>query len=149
MGMAGLKGSNLEGGIRVPLAFYWPERLAGGRTCDPVVASYDFLTTMADLLGVKLQKEKDGQSFLPSLLKGRNLPKDRYVTIGSYNGPTLINNEGWKLRYDNNNHKFELFRLRTDPNEKYDVILRFPKEAEALKKTLTEACGGNINRGVY
>ena len=145
-GMAGLKFSNLEGGINIPLVFYWKGNLQK-KVSEEVVSNYDFLPTMAELLGVKLQVKKDGISFLPVLMKGKKLPKNRYIIVASDEGAVIVTNEGWKLRYNNKLKKYELYNLRKDREEKYDVILRFPKNAEALKKILLEKCNGNIENG--
>ncbi|MDR1381405.1 MAG: sulfatase-like hydrolase/transferase [Tannerella sp.] len=147
MGMAGLKRSNLNGGINIPLVFYRKGALKP-RVCEDVVSGYDILPTMADLLGIKLETEKDGISILPALTKGRKLPKNRLVTVSSDDGPAIIVNDGWKLRFLNNRKKYELYNIRKDPEEKYDVILRFPDKAEELKARLTEQCNGNIENGI-
>jgi arylsulfatase A-like enzyme len=147
MGMAGLKRSNLNGGINVPFVFYWKGRLKS-RVCEEVVSGYDFLPAMADFLGVKLETKKDGISFLPALMKERKLPKNRAVVVSSVEGPALIMNDGWKLRYHVKRKKFELYDIRKDREEKYDVILRFPDKAEELEKLLTGLCDGNIENGI-
>ncbi|HCC51866.1 MAG TPA: sulfatase, partial [Porphyromonadaceae bacterium] len=146
MGLAGLKGSNLNGGINIPLIFYWKGKLKN-RVCEEIVSNYDFLPTMADFLGIKPETKKDGISFLPALMKGRKLPKERIVVIASDEGPAIIVNDGWKLRYYNKQKKYELYDIRKDPEEKYDVILRFPEKAEELKKRLSEECNGDIKNG--
>ena len=145
-GLAGIKYSNLEGGINIPLVFYRKGHLQK-RVCEEVVSGYDFLPTMADLLGVKLQSKKDGISFLPTLLKGKKLPKNRYIIVASDEGPAMVTNEGWKLRYFNKNKKYELYNLKKDREEKYDVILRFPEKAEELKIILLKECNGNTENG--
>jgi arylsulfatase A-like enzyme len=146
MGMAGLKRSNLNGGINIPLTFYRKDELKRGIS-EEVVSGYDILPTLADLLGIKLETKKDGISLLPILAKGRKLSKNRFVTVSSYEGPTIIVNDGWKLRYFTSLKKYELYDIKKDPEEKYDVILRFPGKAEELKKLLTEQCDGNIENG--
>ena len=40
--MAGLKRSNLEGGVRIPLVFYGPGIVPSGKRSDALVANYDF-----------------------------------------------------------------------------------------------------------
>ena len=146
-GLAGLKNSNLEGGIRVPLTFYWKGRLKKS-VCTDIVSGYDLLPTMADLTGVRLQTKKDGISYLPVLMKGKKLPKQRYIITGSGEGPVMITNEGWKLRYYKNTKQYELYNLQKDVEEKYNVILRFPDVAEKMKKTLIEECNGDIDTGI-
>ncbi|MDR0835714.1 MAG: sulfatase-like hydrolase/transferase, partial [Tannerella sp.] len=61
MGLAGLKRSNLEGGIQVPLVFYRKDLFKKYVSPD-VVANYDFFATMAELLNVKSETKKDGIS---------------------------------------------------------------------------------------
>ncbi len=146
-GLAGLKRSNLEGGIQIPLTFYWKGKLKKN-TSQEVVSNYDFLPTMADLLDVKLGHKKDGVSLLSTLTKGRKLSKKRTVVVSSDEGPALITNEGWKLRYYRNKKKYELYNLKKDPEEKYDIILRFPKKAKELEKILLKECNGKIENGI-
>ena len=146
-GLAGIKYSNLEGGIQIPLTFYWKGQLEK-RVSNEVVSNCDFLPTMADFLGVKLQTKKDGTSFLPALLKSKKLPKNRYIIASSPEGPALITNEGWKLRFHNKTKKYELYNLEKDPEEKYNVILRFPKIEEQLKKILLQKCNDRVENGV-
>ncbi|MDR2913602.1 MAG: sulfatase-like hydrolase/transferase [Tannerella sp.] len=145
-GMAGLKCSNLEGGIQIPLVFYWKGKIKK-HVCEEFVAGYDFLPTIADLLGEKLKTKKDGISILPALMKGKKLPKDRYIIMGSEEGPAILTNEGWKLRYYSGRKTYELYNLEKDPEEKYDIILRFPEKAEELKKILLKECNDNIKNG--
>ena len=146
MGLAGLKRSNLNGGILVPLAFYRKGRLSP-HVSDEIVAGYDFLPTMADLLNVRLKAEKDGVSLLPVLTKGGKVSGKRFVAVSSSEGPAIVMNDGWKLRYFNIGKKYELYDIRKDPEEKYDVILRYPDKAEKLKKLLLEQCNGSVENG--
>jgi arylsulfatase A-like enzyme len=148
MGLAGLKRSNLEGGIQVPLVFYQKNKLKNFVNGN-VIAPYDFLPTMADMLDVKLPAKKDGVSILPLLLKNKKLPKSRYFIAASDDGPALITNEGWKLRYFKPKNKYELYNIRKDPQEKYDVILRFPEKAKELENLLLKECNGDLNNGIY
>src|SRR5699024_1851483 len=67
-GMAGLKRSNWEGGVRVPLIIRWPGRMEEGVSSQRLVTMYDLLPTLADLLDVEVSADKDGISFLPELL---------------------------------------------------------------------------------
>ena len=60
----------------------------------------------------------------------------------------MITNEGWKLRYHNESKQYELYNIRKDPEEKYNVILRFPDTAEKLKITLLNKCNGNVENGI-
>ena len=146
-GLAGLKLSNLEGGINVPLVFYRKGSFEK-MVCKEVVTNYDILPTMADFLGIKIESKKDGLSFLPALTKNRKLPKNRYVVVASGEGPALITNEGFKLRYFNATNSFELYNIRNDREEKFNVTQRMLKKTEELKKILLDECKGSIKNGM-
>jgi len=119
------------------------------KTHCSAVANYDFLPTIAEMLNVSIKTKKSGASFLQSLMKGKKLSKNHFVIVGSYFGPALIMNDGWKLRYSNRKKNYELYNLREDPKEKYDVSLRFPKKTEDLKKIMLEQCNGSIENGIH
>ena len=146
-GLAGLKSGNLEGGISIPLVFYWKGRLKK-RVSGEFVSNYDFLPTMAELLNVRLQTKKDGISILPALMKGRKLSGNRHIYICSEDGPTIISSDGWKLRYHRMHKKYELYNLKRDREERYDVTLRFPEKAEELKALLLDECNGDVENGI-
>ncbi|MEG1616849.1 MAG: sulfatase-like hydrolase/transferase [Bacteroidales bacterium] len=146
-GMAGLKRSNLEGGVCIPFAFYWKNNLKSKQT-DQVISSYDLLPTMADLLDVELETKKDGQSILSVLQKGKKLPTDRYVVFGSNLGPAIVMNDGWKLRYYRKEKVFELYNLKKDPRETTNVLEQNQKKAEQLKALLLKECKGDLENGV-
>lgn len=147
-GMAGLKRSNLDGGVHIPLVFYGEGLVVGGVRSKELVSNYDFLTTMADMLNVKLPVRKDGISFLPVLINQKKLASDRYVVFGSNYGPGILTNEGWKLRYYKNKNVFELYNLREDPEERQNIADKYPQKASELKRLLLKECGGDIENGV-
>jgi arylsulfatase A-like enzyme len=146
MGMAGLKRTNLQGGINVPLVFYCGEGLKSGIS-DELVANYDLLPTFADMLNVELESKKDGISILPAIEKNRKLKKNRFVVMASFDGPAIIVNDGWKLRYYSKNRKYELYNIKNDPQEKYDLVLRYPEKEKELQQILLKACDDNIDNG--
>jgi len=145
-GLAGVKGSSLEGGLTVPLTFYWKRKLKNNIS-DQFVASCDLLPTLADLIGTNLTKEKDGLSYLKTLTKGAKLSKNKYVVFTTDEGPALIVNDGWKLRFLRGKQKYELYNIRKDPLEKYDVILKNPEKASELTNKLLKELNGNIENG--
>jgi len=55
--MRGWKGSQWDGGHRVPCYWYWPAGgLKGGRDVDTLTAHIDILPTLVDLLGLEKPK---------------------------------------------------------------------------------------------
>lgn len=146
-GMAGLKRSNLQGGVNIPLAIYWKDHLDTQKN-NQVVAAYDLLATAADAFGVDAGGEKDGVSLLPLFQKGARLAPDRYVVFGSNHGPAIVMNDGWKLRYYKEKKVYELYNLNDDPRETTDLSAGNSTKVEQLKKLLLEACKGEIDNGI-
>lgn len=147
-GLAGLKRSNLEGGVRVPLVVYQKGKIEGGKTSQQLVAMYDWLPTFAEMLQVPLTIPKDGISFW-KILQQQTAPKiNRYVVFSSFWGPAIVSHDGWKLRYYQPKDTCELFQLTKDEQEKHNVLYNYPEKAEALKKQLLLECNGNWNQGV-
>ncbi|MCC8062752.1 MAG: sulfatase-like hydrolase/transferase [Rikenellaceae bacterium] len=147
-GLAGLKRSNLEGGVNVPLVFYWKGHIPAGAASGELVSNYDFLPTMAQMLGVRLPVRKDGISYWPLLQGKRWAHGGRYVVFGSNYGPAVVMSDGWKLRYYRAADAFELYNLNDDPQERENLILRYPERAEKLKGILLEECAGDLENGV-
>lgn len=169
--MAGLKRSNLEGGVHIPLVFYCPGVVPSGKICNALVSNYDVLPTMAEWLQLslqekasgkvqkrnveekksKMQKEilkKDGRSFLPQLLKGKASSAHPYVIFGSNTGPAIVTEDGWKLRHYLSRNAVELFFLFDDPLEENDLSTTHPDKVRELERILLKECGGNLQNGV-
>ena len=129
-GLRGLKWDNRQGGIGVPFALRWPVVVRPGTVVPDLVALYDLLPTVADLLGEPPLLGRDGRSLLP-LLRGEHFPKDRaIVTMGREGIPALLRNDRWKLRGK------ELFNLAEDPQEMRDLASRSPERAAQLRAQL-------------
>ncbi|MCK9343984.1 MAG: sulfatase-like hydrolase/transferase, partial [Massilibacteroides sp.] len=148
MGMAGKKRSNMDGGIHVPLTYYWPGHFKP-RACKELISNYDFIATMADMLGEKINKKKNAISYYKLLTDEKaTMPKDRFVLCDSREGPTVIENRGWKLRYDGVNGQYELYNVRTDFAEFKNVADQHPDIVARLKKLLLKNVTHTEDRGV-
>lgn len=147
-GMAGLKRSSWEGGVRVPLIVRWPGKIKRGSNSDVLVTNYDLLTTMADLVGYDLQIKKDGVSYLPELL-GEPHKEHDYVIFSSFNGPAIVTNDGWKLRYIVKTGESQLYHLPNDYQETNNIIEANQEKANQLFKILKEECEGDLRNGLF
>lgn len=148
-GRAGLKRSNLQGGIEVPLIIRWPGQIPAGSTSNRLVANYDLLPTIAGLTGFKKALQCDGLSFYSELTNHAPGPAHDFVVYSSFEGPTLITNDGWKVRSYLKKDRFELYNLNMDYREEYDLASEHPEKLSQLKDLLLEACEGDINNGLY
>ncbi|CAM3329955.1 arylsulfatase [Zobellia roscoffensis] len=148
-GRAGMKRSNLQGGIQVPLIVKWPAKINAGGTSHQLVANYDFLATVAEITGFSGLVRTDGLSFYDELL-GQNSEKEHeFVVYSSYTGPTLITRKGWKIRTDLKKEVFELFYLPDDFKEANDLSEEYPQKLQELKNQLLMACEGDLKNGHF
>ncbi|MDT0551853.1 sulfatase-like hydrolase/transferase [Urechidicola vernalis] len=148
-GMAGMKRDNWEGAVRVPLIYNWPGKLEEGKTIHTKVANYDMMNTFADLLNVDLSNEKDGLSYLPELLGEKSGKVHDFIVYSSFQGPALVTQDGWKLRYYGPKDIYQLYYLPDDYREDMELSENHPEKLERLKIELIKACNGDIKNGWF
>ncbi len=125
-GMRAGKGSEYDGGHRVPFFLHWPKGgMTGGREVEPITAHVDILPTLIDLCGIAPPKgvKFDGRSIAP-LLRGRadDWP-DRILVTDSQRvkdpikwRKSSVMTSRWRLV----NGK-ELYEIKKDPGQKKNV----------------------------
>ncbi len=76
--LRGGKGMFYEGGIRVPMFVYWPNKIESGGTCDDPVISTDFYTTFLELAGARYPDNYllDGESIVPLFSKDNSIDRE-------------------------------------------------------------------------
>jgi arylsulfatase len=144
------KGTSYEGGQRVPCIMNWKGRIMPGKVSNSLVCAMDIYPTVASLIKAKLPQNKiDGVSLL-SIINGDYdaQPRNEFyyyyrrnnleaVRIGDWKlvlpHPTrtylnhAVGNDGWPGDTDENfAARMELFDLRRDPGERYDVQDQYP-----------------------
>jgi arylsulfatase A-like enzyme len=147
-GMAGIKFSSWEGGVRIPYLVRWPGKVDPGRESDHLLANYDFMPTLAAMIGGRMPEGKDGMSFLPELL-GADQPQHEYVVFASGMGPALVDRDGWKIRHcrlpGRNLH--QLYNLPADYREETDLAWESADVTRRLSTALLRECEGNLLHG--
>ncbi len=165
-GMTGYKSSNFEGGTRVPLIFYQRNKIKHG-VSDRLIANYDFMATMADMLDTNQGDNKDGKSYLRSVTGECKRDEEQdYIVYASERGPAIVTKDGFKLRsYITDNFKFfrlfgafwkeiegdivfELYNLNDDYTEENNLIEKYPEKADKMKSILVRECDGNLIHGL-
>jgi arylsulfatase A-like enzyme len=136
-GLKGGKGSQYDGGHRVPFFIRWPNgELTGGKDIEKLAAHYDLLPTFVDLLGLDFNPVKplDGKSLKP-LLKEENpqwtnrilyMDTQREQNLIKYKKYTVMDDD-WRL-VDGN----ELYEINNDRGEERNVIDAHPEVAARL-----------------
>lgn len=132
----GYKRDLYEGGIRVPFIVKWNNVVAKNTSSDHISAFWDFLPTMADVIGVELSGNIDGISFLPELT-GRGEQKEHdylYWEFHENNGRQAVRQGCWKaVKYDvHNDGKIELYDLSVDEAEEFDVAEMYPEKVAEM-----------------
>lgn len=124
------KGSNYEGGIRVPVLMHWPGRIAAGTICKEPVISNDFYPTILDATGVESKpfQHLDGMSLMPLLSGDGEFARDAlYWHYPHYNQhpqsfPSGVIRDGdWKLIENFETGELQLFNLKSDLGETTNV----------------------------
>ena len=152
------KGTNWEGGHRVPAIVSFPKRIKYNTLIEVPAMGIDWLPTLTDFTGSSLPEKKiDGTSLVPLLTqKSIEAPHENlffyyrtnelhavrhkkwkfYVphTYRSLNGKAGTN-DGYPIPYEMK--KIEtpaLFNLKTDPKEMYDVASEYPELVLKISK---------------
>ncbi len=142
------KGWMYEGGVREPLIIKWPGVIQEGSLCNVPVTSPDFYPTLLEAAGLDLIPEQhtDGISLLP-LLKG-STAFDReaiywhyphYGNQGGTPGSSIRMGDYKLIKFYEDNH-IELYNLKDDINEMYDLSLEKFDIAEDMLNRLREWC---------
>ncbi|MCT1529383.1 sulfatase [Sphingobacterium daejeonense] len=167
------KGASWEGGQRVPCIISWPNKIKEGRINNNLTSSMDIYATIAELSNFKGQKNQiDGISFLDQISDSK-APAHRQSMYYYYNKNDLeaVRYKNWKLVFphksrsyegilpDNdgfggkyNEHEIkemELYDLRRDPSERYNVIEQNPEILKVLLGIAEEArndLGDNLTK---
>lgn len=148
-GMAGLKFSNWEGGVRLPFVVRWPGVVEAGRTSDRLIANYDLLPTIADALGLQCPDGKDGVSYLDELRGQNQRPRGGPIFFASGLGPAMVTEDGWKLKQVTlpKENLYQLYHLPGDYREERNCVFEHRERVEDLGRQLLMACDGNFMNG--
>ncbi len=143
-GMRGAKGSEYDGGHRVPFFLHWP---AGGfnkeNKVETITAHVDVVPTLIDLAGIESPANVtfDGVSIRP-LIESSQRPNswaDRILVTDSqrvkdpikWRKSAVMTNE-WRL-VSNEGPTHELYAIKNDPKQQNNIIADHPEVAERLK----------------
>ena len=149
--LRGGKGSNYEGGVRIPLIVSWPGKIKAGAINHDVVSTVDHYPTLLELTGQALRPDdhKDGVSFVPAL-NGRAF--DRGPTVCAWTDltpqtrslpSTYIRIGDWKLiRFwfdrPDQTHRYELYNLRDDLGESTNLADSHPEKVQQMIQALDD-----------
>ena len=157
------KGTTWEGGHRVPCIMRWPGVIPGGTVCNQLASSIDILPTIAGITGAALPSLKiDGVSILPLMMGEENVsPRREFYYYYQSNSLEAVQRDFWKLVLPHHGRTYrdmkpgvdgwpgptgtetvskpQLFDLRRDPGEWYDVASYNPEKVKELMELADEA----------
>lgn len=149
-GLRGQKLSLYEGGVRVPFVAWWPGQQKAGINDATVIASIDFVPTLAAICGAKLPNgyAPDGEDMtcairgeLPPRTKplfweyGRNSTSFAYPKDPKHRSPNVAVRDGrWKLLVNADGSGAELYDLDKDAGEATDLAAKQPDVAKRLRE---------------
>ena len=152
------KGTNWEGGHRVPAIVSFPKRIKSNTLIEVPAMGIDWLPTLTDFTGSSLPEKKiDGTSLVPLLTqKTIEAPHENFFFYYRTNELHAVRHKKWKFyvphTYRSLNGKagtddgypipYEmkkietpaLFNLETDPKEMYDVVSEYPELVLKISK---------------
>lgn len=139
-GMRGGKGSQYDGGHRVPFFVHWPGgKMVGGKEVDTITSYVDILPTLIDLCKIPAPQgvEFDGVSIAPLLRKGDHegwKHSDRLLVTDSQRvrdpikwRQSAVMSERWRL-IDGR----ELYDIDADGDQKNDVAAQHPEVMQRM-----------------
>ncbi|MES1159661.1 MAG: sulfatase-like hydrolase/transferase, partial [Bacteroidota bacterium] len=137
------KGFVYEGGIRMPFLIQWPGKIKSGSVTTHIAATWDFMPTLSQIIGIPSPKNIDGISYLPTVLQNNTQQKDHpylYWEFPESGGQQAVRIGQWKGIRQNikkGNLKIQLFDLATDIQETHDIADSHPdivKQMEEIMK---------------
>tara|TARA_B100001059_G_C17822231_1_gene579038 strand:+ start:377 stop:1828 length:1452 start_codon:yes stop_codon:yes gene_type:complete len=136
------KGSVFEGGIRVPAAIWWPNKLESDKPLSEVVHIADLLPTLLDFMELEVPNV-DGRSLKGVLLEGSPLNPHPFV-VANFGSEAMID-WPWKIVREGSlpitpewlkSDTWYLYNIESDPSEIVDVQENFPERFERMRSNL-------------
>lgn len=140
------KSTIYEGGLRVPAIFRWKGRINENVSTDVPINTVDYFPTFLELAGAKndFKNEIDGISLTPLFTKGGKLksrplfwhyplPRPRFLAARSSGA---VRNGDYKLIEFFDTGEFELYNLREDIGEQFNLAEKMPQKLTEMKTIL-------------
>lgn len=131
--LRGKKGTNWEGGHRVPCIAWWPDQIASGRQTDQLAITLDIMPTILELAKTELGATTcDGRSLVDLLLDGATLGRRRLFWNNK-----AVRDGPWKLiRQGKGGPELGLYHLGNDLAERHNLADQHPDRVSELLRAM-------------
>jgi len=132
--LRGYKGSNWEGGHRVPAVARWPGRVPTGAVSHELTISIDLMPTMLAMAGASIPEghKLDGVNLLPVLLEDKSLGNRQLF----WNGKAMRDGP-WKLIIGGRGAKGAgLYNLDEDLGERNNLAEKHPQRVGRMRAAI-------------
>lgn len=132
-GLKGRKRSLYEGGIRVPGIIEWPDKIKPGVQVEAPCFTSDYFPTIAKILDIDIKKYErpyDGIDILPLTLDESTKRNENLVF--NIKKQIAVMQGDYKLYSRDNGKTFELYNIKEDASEKYNIADREPEKLKEL-----------------
>ena len=148
------KGTSFEGGQRVPTVMMWKNFIPEGKIASQLSSAIDIFPTLANIVGGNLPSHKIDGVDITEIMEGKeSSPRDHFFYYYGNNNLEAVRKDNWKLLLPHSSRSYkgvlpknngypgpykrietglELYNLRRDPGEEYDVIKLYPEIADEL-----------------
>ena len=138
------KGSEYEGGVRVPLIINWKGHTLVGKSTEKLAITPDLFSTILDAANVNVHdKNVDGISLLP-IIQGKTTEERPifwhypHYHDGGARPYSAVRLGTWKLIKQYDNDSYELYNLKADISETKNLNKKYPQKVKELKMILTQ-----------
>lgn len=153
------KGTNFEGGFRVPCVMRWPSKIPAGTVCQEIAGTIDLLPTIAQFADAPLPPNRIDGKNIASLMLGKAGAKTPHEVFYHYDGGNrlvAVRSGKWKLMFaqtynspiggsggipgknQRKNLELSLFDLRADVGETTNVAGEHPEVVKRLTELADE-----------
>ncbi|MDO6761253.1 arylsulfatase [Tamlana sp. 2_MG-2023] len=137
-GLRGTKGSEYDGGHRVPFFIHWKDgKISSSKDIQTLTSQLDIMPTLADLCDINLPKNHqplDGTSLSP-IFRGNDTLKNRMLVTDSQRVQqpkkwknSAVMQDNWRLI----NGK-ELYNVATDKGQQNDIASKNPEKVKYMR----------------
>lgn len=119
--------------LKVPCMIRFPGGAYGGQRLDALASFHDVLPTLLDAVGMGNNLDAlPGKSLMP-VIRGERSAIRQAIIAGYYGAPDrVVRDKVWSYIRRPEGQPDELYNLQDDPQERENLIDRFPQEAQRL-----------------